>query len=332
MKNIQKSILISFISSTIIVMIQNPSINNLLNFFIMPFSSTYFIGYFLDKFSLLLFACVGCFISLTTNNVNLGGQGQIYLGGFFTALILSSVPEIKFLSPLFIVITFIFVFSIGGLICFISSYLKSKKNINELLTTFIISSFIIYILDFLISNPLQNKSTNLLAMKEIQNIFQINHFKNFATLNITIFISIFLAIGCLIFFSKTQLGHKFLLSGKAPEFSKFRGYNVNLYNYLSMFVSGGLNSTCGFFAVIATYYTCFQGFYLGIGWNALTTALICSLNPKLLIPSCLLLSYFFTATDCAMITNSISSGTSEIIQGILFLSSAIPYLHKENTK
>ena len=29
---------------------------------------------------------------------------------------------------------------------------------------------------------------------------------------------------------------------------------------------------------------------------------------------------------------SISSGTSEIIQGILFLSSAIPYLHKEKTK
>ena len=83
MKNIQKAMLISFISSTIIVMIQNPSINNLLNFFIMPFSSTYFIGYFLDKFSLLLFACVGCFISLSTNNVNLGGQGQIYLGGFF---------------------------------------------------------------------------------------------------------------------------------------------------------------------------------------------------------------------------------------------------------
>ena len=33
MKNIQKAILISFISSTIIVMIQNPSINNLLNIY-----------------------------------------------------------------------------------------------------------------------------------------------------------------------------------------------------------------------------------------------------------------------------------------------------------
>jgi simple sugar transport system permease protein len=94
-------------------------------------------------------------------------------------------------------------------------------------------------------------------------------------------------------------------------------------------ISGGLNSLCGFFAVIGTYYTCIQGFYRGIGWNALTAALICSVNAKLLIPACLILAYFFTATDCAMITNSISSGTPEIIQGILLLSTAIPYFKKE---
>lgn len=329
MKNIYKAFIISFVSSFIIVFLQSKNIDNFFQFFAMPLSSTYFIGMFLDKFSLLLISCVGCFIALTTKNINLGGQGQIYLGGFITALILANVPQVKILTPVFFVLTFILVFLVGAIICFISSYLKQKKGINELLTTFIISSFIIQILDFLISNPLKDKSTNLLAMKNILKEFRFPHLTNFGTVNFTFFIALTFAILCFLFFTKTILGKKILISGKAPEFSKFRGYNVNAYNYLTLMISGSLNSLCGFFAVIGTYYTCIQGFYSGIGWNALTAALICSTNAKLLIPACLILAYFFTATDCAMITNSISSGTSEIIQGILLLSTAIPYLQKE---
>ena len=329
MKNIYKAFIISFVSSFIIVFLQSKNIDNFFQFFAMPLSSTYFIGMFLDKFSLLLISCVGCFIALTTKNINLGGQGQIYLGGFITAFILANIPQVKVLTPVFFVLTFILVFLVGAIICFISSYLKQKKGINELLTTFIISSFIIQILDFLISNPLKDKSTNLLAMKNISKEFRFQHLNNFGTVNFTFFIAIIFAIICFLFFSKTILGKKILLTGKAYEFSKFRGYNVNAYNYFTLMISGGLNSLCGFFAVIGTYYTCIQGFYSGIGWNALTAALICSVNAKLLIPACLILAYFFTATDCAMITNSISSGTSEIIQAILLLSTAIPYLQKE---
>lgn len=329
MKNLYKAFFISFICSIIIILLQQNSFENIITFFSMPLSSKYFIGYFLDKFSLLLISCIGCFFALTTNNINLGGQGQIYIGGFLTSLILANTPNINLLNPFFLLLTFSLVFLTGGLICFISYFLKSKKGINELLTTFIISTFIIQILDFLISNPLKDKTTNLIAMKEIKNIFKIPHFQNFSTFNFSIFISLLFAFLCYLFFSKTLMGKKFLLSGKASEFAKFRGYNVSSYNLFSMIISGGLNSVCGFFAVIGTYYTCYQGFYSSIGWNALTAALICSNNPVVLIPANLLISYFFTATDCAMITNSISSGTSGIIQGILLLSTAIPFLQKE---
>lgn len=329
MKNLYRAFFISLICSIIIILVQQNSFENILSFFSMPFSSKYFVGYFLDKFSLLLISCVGCFFALSTNNINLGGQGQIYIGGFLTSLILANCPSINFLNPFFLFFTFILVFLSGGIICFISFYLKLKKGINELLTTFMVSTFIIQILDFVISNPLKDKTTNLLAMKEINNIFKIPHWQNFSTFNFSILFSLLFALCCYLFFTKTLLGKKVLLSGKAPEFSKFRGYNVNTYNFFTMIISGGLNSICGFFAVIGTYYTCYQGFYSSFGWNALTAALICSNNSKLIIPATLLISYFFTATDCAMITNSISSGTSGIVQGILLLSTAIPYLQKE---
>ena len=124
MKNIYKALMISFVSSFIIVFLQSKNIDNFFQFYTIPLSSTYFIGIILDKFSLLLISCVGCFISLTTKNINLGGQGQIYLGGFITAFILSNVPQVKILTPVFFIITFILVILIGGIICLISSYLK----------------------------------------------------------------------------------------------------------------------------------------------------------------------------------------------------------------
>ena len=83
-------------------------------------------------------------------------------------------------------------------------------------------------------------------MKNILNEFRFPHLNNFGTVNFSFFVAIFFAIICFLFFTKTILGKKILLTGKAYEFSKFRGYNVSAYNYFTLMISGGLNSLCGF--------------------------------------------------------------------------------------
>ena len=56
----------------------------------MSLFSPYYIGTTLNLFSLLIVASSGAFFALKTKSINLGGEGQVYLGGFVTAIILGN--------------------------------------------------------------------------------------------------------------------------------------------------------------------------------------------------------------------------------------------------
>ncbi|MCR4789561.1 MAG: hypothetical protein K5839_00620 [Treponemataceae bacterium] len=322
MKRFAKVFFVSFLTVFFLLLFSSKGIGNFFQFFAMPFASSYFLFTFLNSFSTLLFASSAQYISLSTGNYNLGGQGQIYAGGLLAALLLTQSWQNPFVNILYFLACLLLVFLAGALITFISGILKYKKGIDELLSSFILSSAIIIFADYLCSNTFKDKSTNLLATEKIAEFFQFEQFGS-GPLNTSIFASLILFILLLFFYKKTSLGKKFVLTGKAHEFAQFRGIDVKKIDYFSLCLSGALHSLCGFFLVTGTYYACYQGFYGGIGWNALTCALVAGANPLLILPSCLMFSYFFSCCDFASLTNSLSSGSSFILQAVVLVFASI---------
>lgn len=329
MNNFFKAFFVSFITAIILILFQNGNLYSVLDFFTSPFSSIYFFGLFLDKFSLLLIASVGSYWAISTNNYNLGGESQIYLGGFIASLILSFSSNNSFINILIFILGFLLSITAASLLMFVSAFLKHKKNINPLLSSFILSVLIIIIIDYFISNSFRDETKNLLATKSIANIFELKHFLLPSSFNLSIIISILFFTFTSLFFSKTNRGKQFYLTGQAPEFAKFRGIDTVKNDYISMLISGAFHGCCGFFAVIGTYYTCHLGFYEGMGWNAFTVALLAKSNPILLLPCSLLLAFYFTASDSAIISNIISSGSTYIIQAILLFVLALPLMWRK---
>src|SRR5574344_614034 len=77
---------------------ENP-LQAMLSFFSGPFSSIYYAGSWLDKGALLTFAAAGMCFSFHSGNFNLGGEGQIYLGGLVAALVLNSLASLNDTFP-----------------------------------------------------------------------------------------------------------------------------------------------------------------------------------------------------------------------------------------
>lgn len=305
----------------------NARLDALFDFFVKPFSSAWYFGNMLNKMGLFLIAASGSLFALKCGCFNLGGEGQIYFGGFLTSVLLQThwncSAYFQFIIALCIV--FIFSFILGA----ISGILKNKFNTEELLTSFLISGAIIPVINYLISSPLRENSGNLLAMPSIHEDFKLKLFLQPSSLNASFFFSLFAVVIFILFFTKTKYGYQLGLSGKAREFAKFAGFSPSAPSVVGMGLSSGLHGLAGFFAITGTWYICHVGFSGGMGWAALAIALMARQNFSLIIPSALLYSWIQSASDVAVMSGTLVFDTAIFLQvAIFFFISANVFLLK----
>ena len=277
----------------------------------------------LNSATFLMTAGLGSAISVKSGNMNLGGEGQIYLGGFLAGFFLSSSSNLS--DPAVFIFTLILVCASGACMASISALLKELRGAEVLLTTFLVSSAALPLIDGAITALKGNSSQNLLALPYIKDSFKFSQILSPSPLNFTFFLAIFLCISGYFILNKTALGQRISLWGKAPLFATYSGLSSPFYSYLSLSISGALHSLTGMIAVCGTYYTCHNGFYAGMGWNALSVALISSSNPLALIASSLFLSWLYTSAGRVGLTQGFSFDISGIIQGFILFSVAITF-------
>lgn len=296
------------------------------DFFTYCFSSSYGFGSWLNASSLLMFAACGACVANKSGNIFLGGEGIIYLCGFVTAKVFiasSNLPAgLSFSLALIVcVIT-------GILFCLIPAFLYEAKGAIILLSSFILSSALIPLVDGAVTSSGRTSGSNLLALPFINKNVRLSRLILPSSFNISFFIALFLCIAVYFFLYRTYSGRKIILWGTSSEFAEYSGLNRKTNSYLSMTACGILHSLTAFFAVCGTYYTCHKGFYSGMGWNALTVSLLAKSNPLSVIPASLVLSWIYTSADNFALVNNFGFDISSLLQGIILFITAFPLISK----
>ena len=306
-------------AALILLMAKNPW-QTLLSFFTAPVSSAFFTGNWLNTATLLLAAAAGAFASITAGSINLGGEGQVYAGGFVAAILLGFMPELPLpVAVLVLLLAAVLSAAAGATMTAIPAVLRTHKNIEVLLSSFLLSGAVIPCIDSAITNVFRAKSGNLLATPFLAECFRLPQILKPSSLNISVFIVLAVVATLIFILVKTKKGRIFRISGTAPAFAKLSGFNVN-GNFMSgMLISGAFHGLCGFLAVTGTHFTCHSGFYSGFGWDALTAALIAGKNPVMLIPSVLVLSFIYTGCEKTVLTGSMNPDMTYIIQAVILL-------------
>ena len=289
-------------------------------FFTGVFSSRFYIGSFLNTAFFLSVAGLGSLIALLLGEYNLGGEGQIYAGGFTAAVVMSGLSGAH---PLVAGLA-------GGLagaavsatLALVSAALKYFKGASVLLTSFLISSATVPIIDSLIAGAFRN-SGNLLATRFIPESMRIPQILPPSPLSAAAFFAPLLCAAAWYFVFRTATGRRFCINGISKEFGRYCGYSQTKMLFGALAVSGALHGITGFLAVSGAYYTCHSGFHAGMGWNALTTALAASSNPANIVPAALALSWVFTGAEKAALLGGFSFNFTALVQGILLFSLAV---------
>lgn len=284
----------------------------------------YFFGNMLNYASLLMIASSGAAFALRNGQVNLGGEGQIYLGGFAGAIFINFLVRTT-LMPAWAVFT---AAMIGAVLCgllfnFVCALLKLHKGADELLTTFLLSSALIPLIDGAVAGPLRTKEGNLLCTEFIPENMHLLRLLPPSSLNISAIFAVVTCILSALVLTKTYFGKKIYLYGIAPDFTVYSGYSKFNRVSLPLCLCGALHSLAGFFAVTGTYYTCHSGFYAGAGWNALSIALLSKSNPAAVIVVSLIYSLIFTFAQNLTVQNTLGFDLPSLFQGAIFLLIAL---------
>ena len=316
---------VALLLTVVLILINAPNPSRALRaFFIGPWSSPWFFGNTLDRMALLLTASLGVTLAFRGGTFNLGAEGQIYFGGLAASVVLlagrSAGGALAAIPAGFLVSLGAFTaLLIGCLMGGFSGLLKKYLGMNELITTFLFSSALIPLADFLITGPLRDQSGNLLALPVFSQELLLPRLMPPSNLSVSFIYALALVFAGHIFINRTYLGYKFRISGAVPTLARFGGIDNTRAWIPALAASGALSALAGFFAVAGTYGRCHAGFSGGLGWSAIAVALIARNRPLALLPAVFVYGWLKSGSSSALLVAGLNLETTAFIQAAVLL-------------
>ena len=298
-------------------------------FFIVPFSDRYFLGNMFASSAPLIVAGLGVAFAFESRNFNLGGEGQIYLGGFVATIVAVSRPD---LSPtLAWTLGVLAAMAAGALVGGISGVLKRRLRVDELISTFLISAVVSLAVDFLISGPFQDAQSNFQTTATISAAYIFPRFFPPSSLGLALPIAIVAAGIAQLVMDRTRFGFELKICGTSPEFAQYSGIDAGAYSVFSLAASGALHGLAGALMVFGTQGKALRGFSSGTGWNAIAVSLIAKNNPAAIIPSAIFFAFLGSGARSVTMGSSMTLEIVDIIQAVILFfvtASRIPGLRR----
>lgn len=246
----------------------------------------------------LLFVGVGICVAFRGGMINIGGEGQMILGGLAATIAALAFPN----WPSWLIIPFcLFLgFLAGAFWGLIPGALKAYLNVNEILTTIMLNAIAVQGMNYLLRGPLMDP----LQIEQGSFIPQTARF-SLATdlprlvptrLHAGVLLAILTAIIVWALLWRTTVGFRIRAVGLSPAAARRAGIRVNRYAMLAMIISGALAGLAGAVQVLGVNHRMFTdgtatGFTGGAGFNGIVAALFGQLHPIGTIPA----SFFFGA-------------------------------------
>jgi simple sugar transport system permease protein len=310
---------ISILVLIILVLVFSDSpLKTLYFFFTGPFRNIFNFGNMLNASIPLVLGALGVTVAMKAGNLNLGGEGQVYSGAFFTTITALSLSRMGIAGGIIAVAAgVLFSAALGAA----SGFFKAKWNTNELITSFLISCAVIPVINYLVCNPFLDPQTSLQSTGKIAENMRLPLILKPSNLSSAAFIAIAAVIAVYYFFSNTKKGYELRMTGINEAFARYGGINTKFNTVLCMAISGGFYGLAGSLAVMGTYHATIREFSSGLGWNGLAVALIAGFYPQAVIPAAVFFAWITAGARIAMQNTGLTYEVASIVQAVIFLLS-----------
>jgi simple sugar transport system permease protein len=232
----------------------------------------YGFGNTLTKTTPLLLTSLGVLVALKAGQFNIGGEGQIYLGGLGSALVglyVKGLPLVIHL-PLALLAGFLF----GAIWGLIPGYLKAVRGVNEVITTLLLNYVGQYFISYLVNGPMMQPGAPSPFSPKLPESAQLPTILPQTQTHAGILIGLLVAGILWVVFLRSPLGYQIEAVGQNPIAARYAGLSVERTIMFVMAVAGGLAGLAGSSEVMGLKYRLFENFSAGYGFDAIAIALL----------------------------------------------------------
>lgn len=284
-------------------------------FFVGPFQNKFFFGNMLQTASPLILTGLGLAVAFQVGAVNLGAEGQVYVGALAGAALLLFPPAV---TPWLIPVAAILSALAGALFSGLAGWLRARFGATEVITSFLIGGALIQVFDFFLRRYLVDPTAGFPTSKPLAGAFRLAKLLPPSNLNVGFLVGVVLALLTFFVLYRTTFGYRLRLTGSSVRYARYSGIRVGWYFIVAMAISGALAGLAGIGEVMGVHGRVITGLSPNLGWNGITVALVARLHPLGVIPAALLYGYLHSGASVAGLMSDVSPRIAAIVQSLIF--------------
>ena len=265
--------------------------------------TSYGLSEVLVKMSPLLLAALAVTVPARIGLVNVGGEGQMFIGGMcatWGALTFSGLP-IWLMLPVMATLAFLG----GGAWAGICGWLRAKGWLTEVFSTLLLNYVAILLINFLVFGPWRDPgSGNYPQSKPIPDAGHLPLLGG-SRVHLGIFIGLIAVIVFFLFLKFTRWGLLVRAAGGNPMAATHTGIPVARYMVMSMIVGGGLAGLAGMTQLAGIQFRLNPGLAAYIGYTGFLISWISGHRPLAIVPMTFLFAVLAGGGDILQITQSV---------------------------
>ncbi len=272
------AVLVTFIVTSIFILLAgaNP-FEAYYNFIIVPLSSKFSALEVLVKATPLIFTGIAVTFAFAAGYYNIGAEGQLYAGAVAAAWVgatFTNLPAI-IVVPLMLILGFA-----GGMLwALLPAFLKVKLKVDEVVTTLLMNSIIMYIISALLNGPWRDPETGWPKSPEFFEAARFVQLIPKSRLHLGFVIALIVVVIVFIIIKRTSFGLQMRAAGASKAGALFAGINVNRTMLIAALVSGGIAGLAGVSEIAGIHYHLISELSGGYGYTGIIVATLGGLNP-----------------------------------------------------
>ncbi len=271
----------------------------------------------------LLIIAVGICIAFRAGVINIGAEGQLFVGAIsaagFSIYAGAQLPPIL-LVPLTLLVGMI----AGALWGAVPGFLKARFDVNEILSTVMMNEIAVQLLLFLLSGPMIDpeqlaQGTRVPQSAQLPEASWLARLAPPSQLHTGLFIGLAAAVVVYLLLWRTTTGFRIRAVGQNRDASRYAGISVPRYLMLGLVLSGALAGLAGAVEVTGITHRVVEGFAVGYGFSGIVVALFGRLHPLGAVPSAFLFGALLVGADKMQRTMQVPSATITVLQGLVVI-------------
>ncbi len=274
----------------------------------------------------LLLVGAGICIAFRANVLNIGGEGQLVMGGLastVTALALPGLPP-----PVLIPLVLLAGAVGGGLWGAIPGALKAYLSVNEILSTIMLNIVAVQLMNYLLAHPLidTTQSTVFARIPQTRRLSpnaDLPILIHGTQLHAGVVVAVLVAVAAYLLLWRTGLGFRLRAVGLSREAAAYAGMPVRRTMTLAMTLSGAM---CGLAGAILVFGSASHrmvtdgsatGFTGSAGFNGIVAALFGGLHPLWTIASAFIFGGLLVGGNALQIAVQVPSALIVALNGLV---------------